>query len=88
VTSNVFSFGLVLYEALSGRQAFARGSSVETMAAIVRDEPEPLYVAPALQNAVSSRGPSPGRGRALRPDPRPGPVCRWLLRSSLRGLGA
>ncbi|MGA8232574.1 MAG: protein kinase, partial [Candidatus Acidiferrales bacterium] len=37
-----FSLGLIVYEMLSGKQAFARDSAVETMAAIVRDEPEPL----------------------------------------------
>ena len=40
--SDQFSFGLIVYEMLSGKQAFARGSAVETMAAIVREEPEPL----------------------------------------------
>jgi Tol biopolymer transport system component len=40
--SDQFSFGLIVYEMLSGKQAFVRGSAVETMAAIVRDEPEPL----------------------------------------------
>jgi Tol biopolymer transport system component len=40
--SDQFAFGLILYEMLAGKQAFARGSAVETMAAIVRDEPEPL----------------------------------------------
>src|ERR1700674_2996487 len=35
--SDVFSFGLVLYEMLSGRQAFSKNSAIETMAAIVRD---------------------------------------------------
>jgi serine/threonine protein kinase/Tol biopolymer transport system component len=40
--SDQFSFGLVLYELASGKQAFAKGSSVETMAAIVRDEPPPM----------------------------------------------
>ena len=37
--SDQFSFGLILHEMTSGKQAFARGSSVEVMAAIVRDEP-------------------------------------------------
>ncbi len=40
--SDIFSFGVVLYEMLSGRRAFSRNSAVETMAAIVRDEPAPL----------------------------------------------
>jgi len=40
--SDQFSFGLIVYEMLSGKQAFARDSAVETMAAIVRDEPAPL----------------------------------------------
>jgi eukaryotic-like serine/threonine-protein kinase len=40
--SDQFSFGLVLHEMASGKQAFARGSSVETMAAIVRDEVPPI----------------------------------------------
>ncbi len=40
--SDQFSFGLILYELASGKQAFAKESSVETMAAIVREEPPPL----------------------------------------------
>ncbi|GAC1659630.1 MAG: hypothetical protein NVS9B15_22560 [Acidobacteriaceae bacterium] len=33
-----FSLGLMLYEMASGKQAFSRGSTVETLAAIVREE--------------------------------------------------
>ena len=40
--SDQFSFGLILYELAAGKQAFAKGSSVEVMAAIVREEPPPL----------------------------------------------
>jgi hypothetical protein len=40
--SDQFSFGLVLYELASGKRPFERPSSAETMAAIIRDEPEPL----------------------------------------------
>jgi Tol biopolymer transport system component len=40
--SDQFSFGLILYELLSGKRAFVRDSAVETMSAIVRDEPAPL----------------------------------------------
>jgi serine/threonine protein kinase len=37
-----FSFGLILYELASGKRAFARDSAVETMAAIVREDPPPI----------------------------------------------
>jgi serine/threonine protein kinase len=40
--SDIFSFGLVLYELLSGRRAFAGDSVIGVMAAILRDEPAPL----------------------------------------------
>ena len=40
--SDVFSFGAVLYEMLSGRRAFAGGSAVETMNAILEREPPEL----------------------------------------------
>jgi|HubBroStandDraft_6_1064221.scaffolds.fasta_scaffold60881_1 serine/threonine protein kinase len=40
--SDQFSFGLVLYELAAGKRAFARGSAVETMTAIIREDAEPL----------------------------------------------
>jgi eukaryotic-like serine/threonine-protein kinase len=40
--SDQFSFGLVVYELAAGRRAFQRATSAETMAAIIRDEPDPL----------------------------------------------
>jgi serine/threonine protein kinase len=40
--SDQFSLGLILYELEAGKRAFQRGSAVETMAAIIREEPEPL----------------------------------------------
>jgi Tol biopolymer transport system component len=40
--SDQFSLGLVLYELAAGKKAFARGSSAETLAAIIREEAEPL----------------------------------------------
>ena len=40
--SDVFSWGLVLYEMLSGRRAFHEDSRFSTMAAILHKEPEPL----------------------------------------------
>ena len=43
--SDQFSFGSLLYEMLAGRPAFRRGTRVQTLVAVIRDEPEPL---PAL----------------------------------------
>ena len=40
--SDLFSFGVVLYEMLGGKRAFAGGSSVEVMNAILKDEPDAL----------------------------------------------
>jgi len=40
--SDIFSFGLVLYEMLSGQRAFRADSWISTVASIVRDEPRPL----------------------------------------------
>ncbi|HEX7252022.1 MAG TPA: protein kinase [Thermoanaerobaculia bacterium] len=40
--SDQFSLGSMLYEMVTGRQAFARATGLETMAAILRDEPEPV----------------------------------------------
>src|SRR5437016_1318871 len=46
--SDQFSFGSILYEMATGKRAFARASAPETMAAIIREEPEPVSaVAPA-----------------------------------------
>jgi serine/threonine protein kinase/dipeptidyl aminopeptidase/acylaminoacyl peptidase len=40
--SDIFSFGVVLYEMVTGRQAFVRQTPAETIAAILKDEPREL----------------------------------------------
>jgi serine/threonine-protein kinase len=51
--SDVFSFGLVLYEMLSGRRAFSGDSAIAIMAAILHKEPALLPVAPPLQSILA-----------------------------------
>jgi serine/threonine protein kinase/tetratricopeptide (TPR) repeat protein len=55
--SDLFSFGAILYELLSGKKAFKRDTASDTMAAIMRDEPPELTqsgrnVSPALDHIV------------------------------------
>jgi len=54
--SDIFAFGAILYEMLAGRRAFSGPSSVETMSAILADDPPELPpvppVAPALDRIM------------------------------------
>src|SRR5208337_1133113 len=40
--SDQFSFGAILYEMATGRRAFQRATGVETLVAIIRDEPDSI----------------------------------------------
>ncbi len=54
--SDIFSFGAVFYEMLSGRPAFTRDTAPETMTAILKEDPPPLRaadVSPSLARIVS-----------------------------------
>jgi eukaryotic-like serine/threonine-protein kinase len=50
--SDIFSFGLVLYEMLSGRRAFAGDSNYAVMDAIVKRDPPALQTSPGLGKVV------------------------------------
>jgi Tol biopolymer transport system component len=55
--TDIFAFGAVLYEMLSGVRAFRRDTAAETMTAVLKDEPPELsdparFVSPALERIV------------------------------------
>jgi eukaryotic-like serine/threonine-protein kinase len=53
--TDIFSLGAVMYEMLSGSRAFDRDSAVETMTAVLNDEPPPLAaVAPQTPPALDA----------------------------------
>jgi eukaryotic-like serine/threonine-protein kinase len=63
--SDIFSLGAILYELFSGRRAFSAGSAIETMNAILKEDPPELSIAttslpPAIDRIVR---------RALEKDP-------------------
>jgi Tol biopolymer transport system component len=56
--SDLFAFGAILYEMLSGSRAFHRDSAAETMSAILREEPPDL--------SATNRSVQPGLERIVR----------------------
>ena len=50
--SDIFSIGVVIYEMLSGQQAFRGDSAVECMNAILKEDPAPLTDLPALDGVI------------------------------------
>jgi predicted Ser/Thr protein kinase len=52
--SDLFSFGCVFYEMLSGRRAFEGQSAASVIAAILEREPAPLDTAPPLERIIWS----------------------------------
>ncbi|HLQ21854.1 MAG TPA: protein kinase, partial [Gemmatimonadales bacterium] len=75
--SDIFSFGVLLYELISGRQPFRGDNRLSVLSAIVRDEPEKLAVPPDLERLIS---------RALRKDPERRAQSMADLRNGLADL--
>lgn len=55
--SDIFTFGAILYEMLSGKRAFLRGSGADTMSAILKEDPPELDATnrnypPALEHLI------------------------------------
>jgi serine/threonine-protein kinase len=74
--SDIFSFGLVVYEMLTGQKAFSGDSALSTLSSILRDEAKPIGelvsgVPPELEQIVH---------RAMRKDP----DQRWQSMQELR----
>ena len=74
--SDIFSFGAVLYEMLTGHRAFDRGSRIKTLAAVLNEEPKP---ASAVTEAIPAEV-ERILARCLRKDPQ----RRWQTMSDLK----
>ena len=90
--SDQFSFGSILYEMATGKRAFQRRTEMETLAAILDEEPEPIAkVTPEAGAASLDRGavPRQGAGATLRRHAgsrsRSGECARPHFRGELRG---
>lgn len=50
--SDIFSFGAVLYELLSGQRPFGGTSTIAVLSSVLRDDPQPFQAPPALERIV------------------------------------
>ena len=76
--TDIFSFGVLLYEMLTGRHPFRRGSQLETLSAIREADPEPpARVAPGLP---------PEAERAILRCLHKDPSRRWQSMSDLKAV--
>ena len=77
--SDIFSFGVVFYEMLTGRRAFHGDSAIAIMASILHKEPPALDAPPELRNIVT---------RCLRKSPRDRFQSAVELRAALESAAA
>src|SRR5687768_11533721 len=77
--SDIFSFGVVFYELLSGQRAFRGDSSIAVMAAVLREEPTPVSAPDAVRRLIA---------RCLRKSPGERFQSVAELRDALRQLSA
>ena len=84
--SDQFSFGVIVYEMLAGQRAFVRPTAVQTLSAIIAEEPAPIGsirgdVSVALQNLIA-------RCLAKRPEDRFASTREIVVALEYLGTGA
>ena len=89
--SDIFSFGAILYEMLSGKRAFHGESTADTMSAILREDPPDLSstnknIAPALERVVNHCLEKTPKSVSIRPATWPSRLRRFPARQSCLAL--
>ena len=64
--TDIFAFGAVVYEMLTGKKAFAASTQASLIAAILKDDPPPLSTRSAARVAARSITSSAGVWRRIR----------------------
>ncbi len=75
--SDIFSFGVVLYELLTGKRAFEGSSQASLIAAILKEEPQPLQISTQFGNQAAL-------DHMLRKCLAKDPARRWQTATDLR----